>query len=219
MRFFTPHTLLLVLATTSLAIPLSQSKKSTVETHTMEVNASSNNSSSNSSSTSTAAPCSPAVMALAAGIQDNIADQNNELNTATAMASILSQDPVDSTLFGASQSSLMGFVTKGIAIRQNNQKIAPAGNAALAGLATVAMAQMAELNLTMSLGMGGVNVARDKATVETLKADFAGGIMQNKKNLAAVSDQKRWHCVSLLTRQLGYGKLHSSSGLKSGGDS
>lgn len=81
----------------------------------------------------------------------------------------------------------MGFVTKGVAIRENNQKIAPAGNPAIPGLATVAMAQMAELNLTMSLGAGGVNVARDNTTVNTLKGDFAGGIMQNMKNLAAVS--------------------------------
>lgn len=80
----------------------------------------------------------------------------------------------------------MGFVTKGIAIRQNNQKIAPAGNPAIAGLAIVAMAQMTELNLTMSLGVGGVNVARDNTTVEALKGDFAGGIVQNMKNLAAV---------------------------------
>lgn len=46
---------------------------------------------------------------------------------------------------------------------------------------------MTELNLTMSLGVGGVNVARDNATVNMLKADFAGGIVQNMKNLAAVS--------------------------------
>ena len=131
-------------------------------------------------------------MALASGIQENIADQNNELNTVIAMGSILSQNPVDGTLFGATQASLMGFVTKGIAIRQNNQKIAPAGNPAIAGLAIVANAQMTELNLTISLGVGGVNVARDNATVNKLKGDFAGGITQNMKNLAAVSYPLRY---------------------------
>lgn len=75
---------------------------------------------------------------------------------------------------------------KGIDIRKNNQAIAPAGNSAIAGLATVAMAQVEELNLTMGLGMGGVNFARDNATVTKLIADFNGGIGQNMKNLAAV---------------------------------
>ena len=50
---------------------------------------------------------------------------------------------------------------------------------------------MEELNLTMSLGMGGVNVQRDSATVEKSKTDFKGGIGQNMKNLAAVSSALR----------------------------
>jgi hypothetical protein len=160
-------------------------------------------------------------MALASGIQDNIADQNNELNTVTAMGSILSQNPVDSTLFGAAQSSLMGFVTKGIAIRQNNQKIAPAGNPAIPGLATVAMAQMAELNLTMSLGSGGVNVARDNATVTMLKGDFAGGIVQNMKNLAAVSCPLQTRVFVFRTTEtdlnIGNGELYTTSGVRDRG--
>jgi hypothetical protein len=94
-------------------------------------------------------------MALASGIQANIADQNNELNTVTALGFILAQNPLNTTLYSATQESLLGFVTKGIAIRENNQKIAPAGNAAIPGLATVAMAQMVELSLTQSLAMGG----------------------------------------------------------------
>lgn len=78
--------------------------------------------------------CSSAVMALASGIQSNIADQNNELATVTALGDVLAQNPMDMTLYAATQASLMGFVTKGIAIRENNQKIAPAGNAAIPGL-------------------------------------------------------------------------------------
>ncbi|KUJ15942.1 uncharacterized protein LY89DRAFT_542666, partial [Mollisia scopiformis] len=139
---------------------------------------------------STGATCDSAVMALASGIQSNIDDQNNELTTVTALGNVLAQNPLDSTLYSATQSSLLGFVTKGIAIRQNNQKIAPAGNPAIAGLATVAIAQMTELNLTMSLAVpasGSVDVGTANKTVEALKGDFKGGIVQNMKNLAAVS--------------------------------
>lgn len=81
-------------------------------------------------------------------------------------------------------------MTKGITIRENNQKIAPPGNAALAGLAVVAMAQMTELNLTMSLAVpatGIVDQAKANATVEMLKGDFAGGIKKNMENLMMVS--------------------------------
>ena len=82
----------------------------------------------------TASSCSQAVLALAAGIQANIADQDNELATVTALGNVLAQDPMDLTLYAATQASLLGFVQKGIQIREQNQKIAPAGNAAIAGL-------------------------------------------------------------------------------------
>ncbi|KAH8773333.1 hypothetical protein BGZ57DRAFT_408169 [Hyaloscypha finlandica] len=137
----------------------------------------------------TASSCSQAVLALAAGIQANIADQDNELATVTALGNVLAQDPMDLTLYAATQASLLGFVQKGIQIREQNQKIAPAGNAAIAGLATVAMAQMAELSLTMSLALAanGTDVVKANATVETLKGDFKGGIKQNMMNLAAAT--------------------------------
>jgi hypothetical protein len=142
--------------------------------------------------------CTPAVMALASGIQASIVDQNNELNTVIALGFILAQNPIDTTLYSATQASLLGFVIKGIAIRENNQKIAPAGNAAIAGLATVAMAQMVELSLTQNLAMGGngTDVVKANATVEMLKGDFKGGIVQNMKNLAAVSGLLPLACVS-----------------------
>lgn len=38
----------------------------------------------------------------------------------------------------------------------------------------------------MNLGQGGVDVSRDNKTVEELKKDFSGGIVQNMKNLAAL---------------------------------
>jgi hypothetical protein len=53
------------------------------------------------------------------------------------------------------------------------------------------MAQMVELSLTQSLAMGenGTDVVKANATVETLKGDFKGGIVQTMKNLAAVSSR------------------------------
>ncbi|KAH7420174.1 hypothetical protein BKA64DRAFT_634812 [Cadophora sp. MPI-SDFR-AT-0126] len=145
---------------------------------------------SSSNSTAAGGACSSQVLALAAGIQSNIDDQNNELTTVNALGMVLAQNPLDVTLYGATQTSLLGFVTKGIVIRENNQKLAPAGNAALDGLAIVANAQAEELNLTMSLAIpasGAVDTVAAGTTVETLKKDFAGGIDQNKKNLAAAT--------------------------------
>ncbi|KAG4033977.1 hypothetical protein MFRU_004g04720 [Monilinia fructicola] len=137
-------------------------------------------------STGTATSCSPEVQALAEGISANIADQRNEQAAVTAMGYILQESPLNTSMFDAAKSSLMDFVSKGIAIREKNQKITPEGNAATAGLAKVAMAQQEEFNLTMSLSAS--NVAASNATVEKLKADFAGGIMQNMKNLAAATE-------------------------------
>ncbi|KAF4628611.1 hypothetical protein G7Y89_g9547 [Cudoniella acicularis] len=102
-----------------------------------------------STSPNAVTPCSPSVAALASGIRANIAVQNNELAAANSLGAMLSENPVDATLFAAGQASLLGFVKQGIQIRMNNQMIAPAGNAALPGLAMVAMAQMKELNLTL----------------------------------------------------------------------
>jgi hypothetical protein len=96
---------------------------------------------------------------------------------------------MDMTLYAATQTSLLGFVTKGIAIRENNQKIAPQGSPALPGLAVVAMAQMTELNLTMSLAVpstGIVDQARANMTGEMLKGHFEGGIKKNMENLMMV---------------------------------
>lgn len=135
--------------------------------------------------TGDATSCSPEVQALASGISANIADQRNEQAAVTAMGNVLQESPLNTSIFDAAKSSLMDFVQKGIAIRQNNQKITPEGNAAKAGLATVAMAQQEEFNLTMSLSAS--DVAGSNATVAKLKKDFAGGIEQNMKNLAAAT--------------------------------
>ncbi|KAF7861357.1 hypothetical protein EAF04_007922 [Stromatinia cepivora] len=136
-------------------------------------------------STGTATPCSPEVQALASGINSNIADQRKEQAAVKAVGKILQETPLNSSMFDAAKSSLLKFVKKGIAIRENNQKITPAGNAAIPGLATVAMAQQEEFNLTMSLTAS--DPAGSNATVAKLKKDFAGGIVQNMKNLASAT--------------------------------
>ncbi|KAL3420458.1 hypothetical protein PVAG01_08957 [Phlyctema vagabunda] len=127
--------------------------------------------------------CAPAVIALASGIKANIADQRNELAAVNVIGDMLAEDPINPVTFAAAKSSLLDFVNKGIAIRQNNQQIAPAGNPAIPGLAIVANAQIEEFNLSSSL-TGDLSI--DTQTVATLKMDFAGGIEQNTKNLNAV---------------------------------
>jgi hypothetical protein len=192
MRFEIAPTLLsLLLAGRPLAVPTVVVIEDSTDSLAISSLSTSPDASSSSPQSQAGTPCTPAVMALASGIQANIADQNNELNTVTALGFILAQNPLNTTLYSATQASLLGFITKGIAIRENNQKISPAGNAAIPGLATVAMAQMVELSLTQNLVMGGngTDVVKANATVETLKGDFKGGIVQNMKNLAAVSSR------------------------------
>ncbi|RDW76967.1 hypothetical protein BP6252_05020 [Coleophoma cylindrospora] len=140
--------------------------------------------STGNSGPSAAGTCSQAVQDLAAGISANIADQRNEVAAVTAVGDVLGEVPMNPVTFAASKASLLDFVNKGIAIRENNQKIAPPGNGAIAGLAIVANAQQAEFNLTNSLTG---DAATDNATVATLKMDFNGGIEQNMKNLAAAT--------------------------------
>ncbi|KAI9647953.1 hypothetical protein NHQ30_004343 [Ciborinia camelliae] len=127
--------------------------------------------------------CSPEVAALASGIAANIADQRNEKLAVTAIGYMLEESPMNSSTFDSAKASLLDFVQKGITIRENNQKIAPQGNAAIPGLAKVAMAQQEELNLSKSLSAEDVKAS--KATVLKLEMDFTGGIVQNMKNLAA----------------------------------
>jgi len=187
MFFFNTLTLLTIIFSTSkiLAIPTSRALNRDLIVLDVETEV--------APQSLAATTCSPEVTALASGISANIADQNNEVAAVSSLGQMLTESPVDATLFAAGQASLLSFVQKGISIRENNQKIAPAGNPAIPGLATVATAQLTELNLTMSLGVGGVNVARDNKTVTDLLGDFKGGIVQNMKNLQAVCDS----CFSL----------------------
>lgn len=75
-------------------------------------------------------------------------------------------------------------------IRLFNQQIAPAGNAALPGLAKYAAAQQTEQSLAM--GLTGVP-GQDAAALSSLKSDIMAGIKLNEMNLAAVScDVVEW---------------------------
>lgn len=49
------------------------------------------------------------------------------------------------------QNNLMGFITLGMNIRQNNQAIAPAGNTAITNLNALALEQQSEMTMAQSL--------------------------------------------------------------------
>lgn len=141
-----------------------------------------------SAAAATADPACAQAMILAQGIALNIQDQQQELATANQLMSILSTQPVNTQAYTTSRTALLQFVNNGIAIRQSNQLITPAGNKAQAGVATVANAQLTELMLTSSLTAAGTDdVAGNMKIVQTLQSDFSGGIMQNMKNMADVS--------------------------------
>ncbi|KAM0329263.1 hypothetical protein ACHAQA_004567 [Verticillium albo-atrum] len=130
---------------------------------------------------STGPDCQRAIL-LAEGIQLNINDQNNEVSSLAAVSDALNTN--DQVGFQTAKTNLLGFVNSGIEMRQMNQAIAPPGNKATAGLAIVANAQLEELNLSNSLSGDPANREADLRTIETLKADFAGGIKQNMQNMA-----------------------------------
>ena len=81
--------------------------------------------------------CSAEVDGLIAGIEINILAQQGERNATEALQAIESQTSVDATAFAAGKAILVSDIMFGMTIRRYNQLIAPAGNAALPGLATV----------------------------------------------------------------------------------
>lgn len=73
----------------------------------------------------------------------------------------------------------------GIVIRQVYQTITSPGNSAIAGLAIVANAQLAELRLSSNLTR---TKCIDEAIISTLAADFSGSVEQNMNNMAAATN-------------------------------
>jgi len=130
--------------------------------------------------------CAADVDRLASGIQQNILNQQGELSSVQLLGNFLNftgqnrNGTVDGTLFMSMKAQLLTFVTAGIAVRQNNQAIAPPGNPALPGLGQVASAQQNELGLASSLSGDRIT---DTPTVQALRTAFSGGIRQNMQNL------------------------------------
>lgn len=152
-----------------------------------------------------------AAQALADGIQSNINLQRGEqASLARVKDAVSGGDLVDLVAFAAAKQQLLDFVNAGIAVRTNNQLIAPGVNAALAGLGVVSspegrrsvfcfaarspmltsvayfqvqQAQAEELALATALAGN----ANDLAIIDQLEKDFAGGIQQNEQNALDVS--------------------------------
>lgn len=80
-----------------------------------------------------------AAQALADGIQSNIDLQTGEQASVEKVKTAVSQNPVDTAAFTAAKSQLLDFVNAGISARENNQAIAPQGNAAIDGLGIVSV--------------------------------------------------------------------------------
>jgi hypothetical protein len=139
----------------------------------------------NPSSTPAPSNCAAASI-LASGIALNILDQRNEQSALSTYSTLLASatSTIRPAAFSSAKADLLTFVVNGIAIRQTNQLIAPPGNGATAGLAIVANAQLTELGLSSNLT--GTKCV-DEGIVKSLATDFAGGIMQNMENMAAVS--------------------------------
>lgn len=144
------------------------------------------------------AACPADVEALVKGINDNIAVQKMEQSQTTVI-----QKQLSAADFAPAKSKLIDIINQGASIRANNQKIAPAGNAAIAGLKTVSIpaccvriqksmlmrrqvetAQAGELKLAQALTG---TPATDNPSLEKLQTMFSGGITQNQKNAKDVS--------------------------------
>lgn len=80
--------------------------------------------------------CAKAVI-LSQGIALNIEDQRQEQAALAQVNQTLQTSPVNMMEFQAAKSNLLSFVNNGIAIREMNQLITPAGNKATAGIAIV----------------------------------------------------------------------------------
>ncbi|EHA57577.1 hypothetical protein MGG_13019 [Pyricularia oryzae 70-15] len=115
---------------------------------------------------------------LAKGIQKNIKDQEGELKTANEIREIVGRNTVNEQEFKTAKEKLLGFVKAGITQREENQKKAPKGNAAIPGLEEVAKAQKQELE--QAEGLKGNS--QDLATLIKMKKEFEDGIKLNEQN-------------------------------------
>lgn len=79
-------------------------------------------------------PDCAAAKKLASGIDANIKAQKQEQADVAAVKKIVSAENIDKAQFDQAKKTLVATVNSGIQIRENNQKITPNGNAAVAGL-------------------------------------------------------------------------------------
>jgi hypothetical protein len=94
-------------------------------------------------------------------------------------STILSSSSVDISEYLATKTLLLSVQASGIAIREQNQAIAPSGNAAIPGLAVVAMAQAVETGLVKQLTGSPTN---DASLLASLVVDVNDGTAQNAQN-------------------------------------
>lgn len=110
---------------------------------------------------------------LAQGILENIDLQVNELAyVQLLLAEVTATTALNTTLYLANKASLLAVQSSGVAVRANNQAIAPAGNAAIPGLSAVAGAQQTEIALASALSG---NVVCDPQILDVLRADRIAG--------------------------------------------
>lgn len=101
------------------------------------------------------------------------------ISSVQKLQSLLVASPVDTSAYLATKTSLLAIQTSGVAVRMNNQKIAPSGNAAINGINSFANAQQTEIAQAMALTG---NVADDSALLNTLVTEVNAGTAANAKN-------------------------------------
>lgn len=98
--------------------------------------------------------CAADVNRLASGIQQNIFIQGDELSTTQRIVDLLQQinnktvalSPTVFNMGQALKAQLLVFVNAGVAVREMNQGISPAGSVATAGLAKVCVTHLSSGN-------------------------------------------------------------------------
>jgi hypothetical protein len=93
-------------------------------------------------------------------------------------STILYSSSIDTSEYLATKTSLLSVQASGIAVRKENQALAPSGNAAIPGLGVVAMAQAVETGLVKQLTGSPTN---DAPLLATLVVDKTMGLRKMHK--------------------------------------
>lgn len=122
--------------------------------------------------------------------------QYAEYNGTLLVEQVELEDPLNFLAFQNAKGRLQSDIQAGMNIRLFNQQIAPAGNPALAGLATYDTDEETEKSLAD--GLTGI-YAEDKAALDSLKSDIMSGILLNQANERNVSSFVAFLFSSLLS--------------------